>query len=250
MTDALTMETRRSERGIAGLLIVQAVAYVLLISLSVFVGLGIVPIEAVVVAALAVVVVFLVCWPLRGTMVDRIISLVTAVLSVAMATTILGEITMYPVVSAQEAMRNITKAILYPYGRWAAAFMILLVALTIVGFARQMAREHRTHLVRALSHSLTSGVVSASVAGWVFLPDLMVYVQSGSQEVNIALAIVVGVGLVLGIAMAAASCLWWKEADPDPLMPAPWVGFALIPVLLFGLVSYGMSLTMLIIFGW
>lgn len=61
MTDALTMETRRSERGIAGLLIVQAVAYVLLISLSVFVGLGIVPIEAVVVAALAVVVVFFWC---------------------------------------------------------------------------------------------------------------------------------------------------------------------------------------------
>ena len=96
-----------------------------------------------------------------------------------------------------------------PWYSWALAMGLLLVVLVVFSFGRQMAREKREHLIRALSHAVTSGVAALAVAGWCFLP-------------------------VLGLVLAVASTLWVRDADPDPDIRYPWIGTGLMPVMLMG----------------
>ena len=148
-----------------------------------------------------------------------------------------------------QIVRGDLAAVAFPYARWASMFVVLLVALTVLGFARQMFRERASHLVRALSHSLTSGVAAASLAGWSFLPRLVDQLRSnpvhGARLAGVLAVLVVAVVLI--VAMCSGSLLWWRQADPDERIRAPWIGFALLPVLLSGLVVYGAGLGVLLV---
>ena len=107
---------------------------------------------------------------------------------------------------------------------------LLLVVLVVFSFGRQMAREKREHLIRALSHAVTSGVAALAVAGWCFLPDLGAMLAKGTVAGTVALIILI----VLGLALAVASTLWVRDADPDPDIRYPWIGTGLMPVMLMG----------------
>ena len=108
--------------------------------------------------------------------------------------------------------------------------VVLLVVLVVFSFGRQMAREKREHLIRALSHAVTSGVAALAVAGWCFLPDLGAMLAKGTVAGTVALIILI----VLGLALAVASTLWVRDADPDPDIRYPWIGTGLMPVMLMG----------------
>ena len=171
--------------------------------------------------------------------------------SLVFAVTALGDLTFYPKLTHQQIEWGGIQVAVFPYARWASAFVVLLVLLTIVGFARQMAREHRSHLVRALSHSLTSGVAAASMAGWTFLPRLFgqLHGDAGSQLNVIGMVAVLACAVILMIALGVGSLLWWLQSDPDERIQAPWVGFALMPVLISGLLVYGAGLGVLLVKG-
>ena len=117
-----------------------------------------------------------------------------------------------------------------PWYSWALAMGLLLVVLVVFSFGRQMAREKREHLIRALSHAVTSGVAALAVAGWCFLPDLGAMLAKGTVAGTVALIILI----VLGLALAVASTLWVRDADPDPDIRYPWIGTGLMPVMLMG----------------
>ena len=234
------------------LVVVQAAAFALLIVsaaartwFDVNMGFG-------VTVCFAVLVVFLIYWPFRGGMADRLISGVVGVLSIAFAVMALDGVGFYPGSTAAGSGRSgIDAAVIFPYAHWASAFVTLLVILTVVGFARQMAREERSHLVRALSHSLTSGVASVSMAGWLFLPGLFdELAHTTAQGPRFAgVLVILGAAVVLILALASESLLWWGQSDPDERVRAPWVGFALLSVLFSGLVVYGAGLGVRLIQG-
>lgn len=117
-----------------------------------------------------------------------------------------------------------------PWYSWALAMGLLLVMLVVFSFGRQMAREKRDHLIRALSHAVTSGVAALAVAGWCFLPDLGAMLAKGTVAGTVALAVLIA----LGLALAVASALWVRDADPDPDIAHPWIGTGLMPVMLMG----------------
>ena len=183
------------------MLLAQLTSYVLFIAATVIPSPGTVPIIPLIIAALTLAA-FVVFWPFRGSILDRIVTLVFAAAD--------GSV--------------------LPWYSWALAMGLLLVVLVVFSFGRQMAREKREHLIRALSHAVTSGVAALAVAGWCFLPDLGAMLAKGTVAGTVALIILI----VLGLALAVASTLWVRDADPDPDIRYPWIGTGLMPVMLMG----------------
>ena len=231
---------------------VQALAYVVLVVVTLLLAPACGPLADVVfyglaVVALVVLVAFHVCWPFRAGMADRVIGFAAGVLSlIAVATpasTLL--LPMNARMFASALHRNT-----YPMARWAAAVAGLLVLLIIVSFARQMLRAERSHLIRALSHCVTGGAASISLAGWVFLPYVVASGQSAVELVIVPKFVaLVAVMVVAALVLACASTFWLKELDPDPSVRAPWVGVALLPVMLFGLMVFAAALLIQVV-GW
>ena len=54
------------------------------------------------------------------------------------------------------------------------------------------------------------------------------------------------VALALVVLMMVASRYWLKDFDPDPAVPTPWIGIALLPVMLLGLVAFAATLALLL----
>ena len=123
----------------------------------------------------------------------------------------------------------------YPQETWAAGVVGLLVALVLVSFARQMAREDRSHLIRSLSHGVTGGVAMIAAPGWCFLPDLFAACRAADggpapTAASVACAVIV----VLAVLLAAASYLWARDANPVEGAAHPWLGIGLMPVMFLG----------------
>ena len=190
------------------MLLAQLTSYVLLIAATVIPSPGTVPIIPLIIAALTLAA-FVVFWPFRGSMLDRIVTLVFGAISLIFV------IVPFPTGKVPPDQTAADGSVL-PWYSWALAMGLLLVVLVVFSFGRQMAREKREHLIRALSHAVTSGVAALAVAGWCFLPDL------GAMLI------------VLGLALAVASTLWVRDADPDPDIRYPWIGTGLMPVMLMG----------------
>ena len=190
------------------MLLAQLTSYVLFIAATVIPSPGTVPIIPLIIAALTLAA-FVVFWPFRGSILDRIVTLV------------FGEVP--PDQTAADGS-------VLPWYSWALAMGLLLVVLVVFSFGRQMAREKREHLIRALSHAVTSGVAALAVAGWCFLPDLGAMLAKGTVAGTVALIILI----VLGLALAVASTLWVRDADPDPDIRYPWIGTGLMSVMLMG----------------
>lgn len=109
---------------------------------------------------------------------------------------------------------------------WIAGVGGLLILLIVISFGRQMARENRTHLIRSLSHSVVEGVAMIASAGWCFLPTVL-------KAIGTVAFVVV---LLVIVALAVCSYFWHRDADPEPTARDPWIGIAMLPVMIAGAV--------------
>ncbi|MBT1181725.1 hypothetical protein JS531_07100 [Bifidobacterium sp. CP2] len=240
-----TVSTWNAKRG--AMLGAQALAYVLLLAVGAAWGLGpsgvgdspFMPVLTLLIMA-AILITFHVCWPFRATLIDRAIGLIAGALSLAAATVqVYGVYAHVPDDAADDGLLAGT----YPLARWAAAVAGLLVVLTIVSFARQMLREERSHLIRALSHCMTGGAASISLAGWFFIPYVTAGVGTGFAP---AFGIVAAM-VVFAVVLAVSSSWWLRELDAAPDARAPWLGVAMLPVMFFGLVVFAAALLLQIL---
>ncbi len=172
------------------MLLAQLTSYVLFIAATVIPSPGTVPIIPLIIAALTLAA-FVVFWPFRGSILDRIVTLVFGAISLIFV------IVPFPTSEVPPDQTAADRSVL-PWYSWALAMGLLLVVLVVFSFGRQMAREKREHLIRALSHAVTSGVAALAVAGWCFLPDLGAMLAKGTVAGTVALIILIVLGLGFG----------------------------------------------------
>lgn len=240
--DQVNNHSGHDVHDVRGALIVQLAAYVVLVlagvvpvvtgwyqGLSASGGLAAGAAPVIILALLAMIGVH-VCWPFRSGRASLWISLLFGAVSMIFAVTPLA--CMIGLTDAGPGNTGVGAGKLAgrPWTTWAVAAGVLLVLLVVVSFGRQMARKDRSHLIRALSHSVTGGTAAIAAAGWCFLPEMVCTAMHGSVAAWIAVAVVV----VLGAAMAFASTYWVRDADPEPGARQPWAGIALLPVLFLG----------------
>ncbi|MFC5221158.1 hypothetical protein [Bifidobacterium leontopitheci] len=243
-------EARGAHRGVpAGrVLAVQLVAYLLLfvvtVGLQFVLGVEQPVVRGVVVAMVAVLLLgFQLGWPFRTGWAERFIGLVAGVLSVVCAVTPAASHVFYPAYGGRLADEG--KPVMYTLVRWAACFAILLIAVTIVSFGRQMARAERSHLIRALSHCMTGAVAAVSAAGWCFLPDLVsMGAASPDDGLMTGFLAVMAVCVVFAALFAVCSVPWAREADPAEDARVPWLGIGLLPVMLCGVMIFAAAFVM------
>ena len=171
-------------------MLAQLTSYVLFIAATVIPSPGTVPIIPLIIAALTLAA-FVVFWPFRGSILDRIVTLVFGAISLIFV------IVPFPTSEVPPDQTAADGSVL-PWYSWALAMGLLLVVLVVFSFGRQMAREKREHLIRALSHAVTSGVAALAVAGWCFLPDLGAMLAKGTVAGTVALIILIVFGTGFG----------------------------------------------------
>ena len=132
---------------------VQVCAYVVLVAVSACSPMrdlqGAVHVAYTTVPVVAAMALFTWCSSLRDGLAGRVIAAVVGALSLACAVgQSLGVVFFPPRATGAEGAEAVG---FYPQETWAAGVVGLLVALVLVSFARQMAREDRSHLIRSLS---------------------------------------------------------------------------------------------------
>lgn len=230
----------KSNASFGKVLAVELVAYAILIVLALIPGVSYgdsdVPsvVSFTVVGSVAMIALMTVFNPFRDGVAGHVISVVAGLLSAVCATTMmLGRVIFPPDFAGND--------LFWMQEGWIAGVGGLLILLIVISFARQMAREERSHLIRSLSHNIVEGVAMISCAGWCFLPSILPvdFGESASTTQHVSLpvwgcsvAVVVAVAVVLGV----CSYLWNRDADPEPTANRPWIGRALLPVMLTGAV--------------
>jgi hypothetical protein len=227
-------------RGSFGkVLAIQIVAYVVLVALALVPGIcygnpdNPAIVSYTVVASVAMIVLLTVFSPFRDGAAGHAISVIAGLLSVVCATTMMLGRVIFPTDFAH-------RDTFWMQEGWIAGVGGLLVLLIVVAFGRQMARENRTHLIRSLSHNVVEGVAMISSAGWCFLPTILPLVHNGENAASteygsaLAWALASAVTLAIIVALGVCSYLWQRDADPDPKANKPWIGLALVPVMLAG----------------
>ena len=231
----------------AKVLAIQIIAYVVLVALALVPGMmygdaakpAAVPFT--IIASLAMVVLLVVFSPFRDGVAGHVIAAIAGLLSAICATTVMLGNVIFP------AGLYIGRA----FGsRWQKPAQIAGgIVLIIVSFGRQMARENRTHLIRSLSHSVVEGVAMIASAGWCFLPVLLPTTHSKAAAMSAASGATVDmfsnvtttwvvaaiVTVLVAVALTVCSYFWHRDADPEPDARSPWIGLALLPVMLTGL---------------
>lgn len=219
---------------------VQIAAYVVLVVLALIPGISYGNAEEpaivsfTVVASVAMIALLAVFNPFRDGVAGHAISVIAGLLSVVCATTMMLGRAIFPAGLGDEDTFWMQEG-------WIAGVGGLLILLIVVSFGRQMARENRTHLIRSLSHNVVEGVAMIGSAGWCFLSTLLP-IRSGEDAASTdygsttAWAVAVIVALLLIIALDACSYWWNRDADPDPQSKNPWIGIALLPVMISGIV--------------
>lgn len=124
------------------MLLAQLTSYVLFIAATVIPP-GTVPIIPLIIAALTLAA-FVVFWPFRGSILDRIVTLVFGAISLIFV------IVPFPTGKVPPDQTAADGSVL-PWYSWALAMGLLLVVLVVFSFGRQMAREARTSYPRTLS---------------------------------------------------------------------------------------------------
>ena len=205
-------------------LAIQIVAYVVLVALALVPGIAygdsanpaVVPFT--IIGSLAMIALLVVFSPFRDGTAGHVIAVIAGLLSVVCATTM----TLGRAIFAADATGG--KDFSMEDG-WIAGVGGLLILLIVISFGRQMARENRTHLIRSLTHSVVEGVAMIASAGWCFLPTVL-------KAIGTVAFVVV---LLVIVALAVCSYFWHRDADPEADARSPWIGFALLPVMLTGL---------------
>lgn len=206
-------------------LAIQIVAYVVLVALALVPGIAygdsanpaVVPFT--IIGSLAMIALLVVFSPFRDGTAGHVIAVIAGLLSVVCATTM----TLGRAIFAADATGG--KDFSMEDG-WIAGVGGLLILLIVISFGRQMARENRTHLIRSLSHSVVEGVAMIASAGWCFLPTVL-------KAIGTVAFVVV---LLVIVALAACSYFWHRDADPEPTARDPWIGIAMLPVMIAGAV--------------
>lgn len=209
----------------AKVLAIQIIAYVVLVALALVPGMmygdaakpAAVPFT--IIASLAMVVLLVVFSPFRDGVAGHVIAAIAGLLSAICATTVMLGNVIFPAGLDGGKSFSMEEA-------WIAGVGGLLIVLIIVSFGRQMARENRTHLIRSLSHSVVEGVAMIASAGWCFLPTVL-------KAIGTVAFVVV---LLVIVALAVCSYFWHRDADPEPTARDPWIGIAILPVMIAGAV--------------
>lgn len=237
----------RDGQPLGRMLLVQLAAYLVMVALVLAGCLTDVPAMLVAVAALAMVVAYVVCWPFAslepsGMVVERVATLVFGLVSIGVAT--LTDSTQgVRGFESEQGLARISGTLLE---RWAFAFVILLVVLIVFGFAAQMARERRVLLVRSLSSAILSGVAAICLGGWPVTARFWRALRDagfGVRTLPLVLAVVVIAMLV--VALALISWRWWREYAADAPTRS-WVGFGVLPVMMAGLLPMLASVVLLL----
>ncbi|MCI1223546.1 MAG: hypothetical protein LKG16_07210 [Bifidobacterium subtile] len=259
---AVGFESSSDRPSCTAMLVAQLAAYAIFALVCVAGWLWGIGEAVIVVVAAAALLAFVIAWPLRADVVARIVAAIAGAVSIAAAALpadILGsrgECIIIPQASLQASPADACAAdgVLALLGtaisHWASTALVLLALLIIGGFLRQMLREQRTELVRSLSSFVLGGVAAVGLGGWVIVArvlrqwhDLvaaqpsgtMWAISTGSVWILCAVAIAAVAALV---AMAFVSRQWWRDVAIDSPNPAPWLGFGLLPVLIFGLAAF------------
>ena len=209
----------------AKVLAIQIIAYVVLVALALVPGMmygdaakpAAVPFT--IIASLAMVVLLVVFSPFRDGVAGHVIAAIAGLLSAICATTVMLGNVIFPAGLDGGKSFSMEEA-------WIAGVGGLLIVLIIVSFGRQMARENRTHLIRSLSHSVVEGVAMIASAGWCFLPTVL-------KAIGTVAFVVV---LLVIVALAVCSYFWHRDAGPEPTARDPWIGIAILPVMIAGAV--------------
>lgn len=184
-------------------------------------------------------------WPLRTELFDRIIALGAGLISLwCVCLALKGWLPTSVIDNAEVSIDKFIAAI-RPYERWAVAFSLILVFTVLIAFAHQMFRAQRTHLVRALAHTLMASIASAALPGWMFLPSIVRFFPSLRNMLGgYIVAILCAVAIIL---LCAIAYVWMRNADLDERNPYPAIGIALLPVMLAGMLIYVTGLGMLLV---
>ncbi|MCI1713102.1 hypothetical protein [Bifidobacterium tibiigranuli] len=219
--------------------------------------------DVVTVLALAALLTFVVAWPLRSDTVARVVAAIVGVASIAAAALpadILGssgECIIIPETSLQASSTGTCAAdgalalLGTAISHWASTALVLLALLIIGGFLRQMLREQRTELVRSLSSFVLGGVTAVAAGAWVVTARVMralhdadalnvsapLFASSSSTWYALGGLLIV---VAVMVALAIVSCRWWRELllGSNSSVRAAWLGFVLMPVLIFGLAAF------------
>lgn len=216
---------------------VQIVAYVVLVAVSLVVppreANGAMGVSCMAIPVMLLLVMFALFSSLRDGVPGRVIAAVAGICSLVFAEfQSLGRLLFPQHATGAEGVGSVEP---YPQEVWAAGAVGVMVVLVLASFARQMAREDRTHLIRSLSHGVTDGVAMIAVSGWCFLPDLFAgcHAADGGLTSTVAWVSCV-VMVVLVLLLGAASYLWARDANPAEDATRPWIGVGLIPVMFLG----------------
>ena len=231
----------------AKVLAIQIIAYGVLVALALVPGMmygdaakpAAVPFT--IIASLAMIALLVVFSPFRDGVAGHVIAAIAGLLSAICATTVMLGNVIFPAGLDGGKSFSMEEA-------WIAGVGGLLIVLIIVSFGRQMARENRTHLIRSLSHSVVEGAAMIASAGWCFLPTLLptthdkaiaASVAAGADgtfvgPITMTWAIAAIVALLVAVVLGVCSYFWYRDADPEPDARSPWIGIALLPVMLTG----------------
>lgn len=218
----------RPSRSVIRPLLVQMVAYIVLVSVACLPGSANVggAVYSLLLFAVGVLIMLSEFFtPLRDGLAGRITACVLGFCSmICAATPFLGELVF-------GVRPDVVEGSVYlSVSAWLAGCATLLVALLVVSFIRQMARNPRPNMIVQMSHMVMDGVCCIAAAGWCFLPMLMHVGGVHPAARAAALAAVAVVALALG----AVSCLWTRDAHPLSTARSPWVGMGMMPVMLTG----------------
>lgn len=228
-------------------LAIQIVAYVVLVALALIPGITYgdpakpAVVSFSVISSLAMIALLVAFSPFRDGAAGHVIAVVAGLLSVVCATTMMLGRAIFP--AGVDGSRNFSME-----EGWIAGVGGLLIVLVIVSFGRQMARENRTHLIRSLSHGVVEGAAMIASAGWCFLPTLLPTTHDKAIAASVAAgadgtfvgpttmtwAIAAIVALLVAVVLGVCSYFWYRDADPEPDARSPWIGIALLPVMLTG----------------
>lgn len=213
---------------VRGPLLVQAVAYIVLVAVACIPGSERVAggVYSLILFAVGLfIMLFALFAPLRDGVPGRITACVVGFLSmICAATPFLGELVFNVRPTVLEATDYLSVA------AWLAGVAVLLVALVVVSFARQMARNPRPDMIVQMSHMVMDGAACIAASGWCFLPMLFHAHGVGTAVRVAAVAAVATVAVLLGM----MSCMWLRDARPLDDARSPWIGMGLLPVMLTG----------------
>lgn len=229
------------QRSSGRMVLTQACAYLVVIAAMLACVFLDVPDILVGLVAAVILAIYVSCWPFMpsgpsGTVVERSVTTLLGAVSILAGLFAERVPAIEPPSLRLPAVTRAMDAANVAMHRWLALSVILVVVLIVFGFARQMAREHRTQLVVSLSYSLLSGAAAVALGGWVATAHYWHILLAGWQQRGVGwlwLFVVGACAVVLAVLLAVMSWRWWRERDAAA-SACPWAGFATLPVMIAG----------------